>query len=234
MTTIRREFIPAIKACLENGQRILDDAEFLEYSKPPGTALALAVIAQEELAKAFLLHLVAVGAVPWSAEVRRATRDHRCKHLLGLVMDFLNPDTDGFHARLQAIRNGEPFFPPEVADAIDIFRHEKIARWKSTMWVWAEEPIYDTKALNVAEGRLDQEKQDALYVRIGRGGRVAASPESVTAERVRQELERGRRFARLVEGVLQRDVTFSIDYEEITATFAAVFGGAREEETNTE
>ena len=54
-----------------------------------GTAFALAILAEEEFSKAFLLYLVQDGAIPWTAEVRRAIRNHECKHLLTLLMDHL-------------------------------------------------------------------------------------------------------------------------------------------------
>ena len=77
----------SISATIENGKRLLEDAKFLfEWDRFP-TALALAVLAQEEFAKAFLLQLVADGALPWVREVRMAR--HECKQLLGLVMEWL-------------------------------------------------------------------------------------------------------------------------------------------------
>jgi hypothetical protein len=53
-------FITAAKACLENGERILHDADTLV---PSPTSLALAVIAEEEFAKGFFLFLVADGTL---------------------------------------------------------------------------------------------------------------------------------------------------------------------------
>ena len=45
------------------------------------TALALAVLAQEEFSKAFILQLVKEGALPWISEMRQSIRRHHCKHL---------------------------------------------------------------------------------------------------------------------------------------------------------
>jgi len=42
-------------------------------------------------AKAFLLRLVADGALPWISEVQRSMARHQCKHLLAIVMDWLGP-----------------------------------------------------------------------------------------------------------------------------------------------
>lgn len=234
---MKTKFNTAVKACLENGKRLLDDADYLVYSEQPSTAYALAIIAQEELAKAFLLHLVAEGVIPWNQLTLRATRDHTCKQLLCVVMDFLNPDIDEFLARMNAaVLHGKPFaFPSHVADAINIFRHEKISRWESKNLIWEENPEYDKTALAIADGRLDREKQDALYVRLGRTGEIASTPVRYTREMVDKELERGKRLAQLVEQTLERELSSIIDYEEVTTAFKALFSSIESKtEDNTE
>src|SRR5258705_1103689 len=86
----------AISACIENGRRLLYDAEGV--SSP--SALALAILAQEEFAKAYLLKLVNEGVIPLCDEVLRACRDHRCKHLIGLVMAHLYTAPDDWLSRI--------------------------------------------------------------------------------------------------------------------------------------
>jgi AbiV family abortive infection protein len=79
----------AIKACIENGRRLLEDSEYLyEYDRFP-TAKALAMLAQEEFAKAYITRLAKEGALPWCDEVVRATRDHHCKQLMSILMEYL-------------------------------------------------------------------------------------------------------------------------------------------------
>lgn len=54
----------SILAALENGDRLVDDAKsLLDWERFP-TAYALAILAQEEYAKALLLSLVDAGAIP--------------------------------------------------------------------------------------------------------------------------------------------------------------------------
>ncbi len=91
-------FIESAKACLENGDRLLFDAEML-YDSP--RALPLAVIAEEEFAKGFLLWLVANDVVPWNPAVWRTCRDHSCKHLLTLVMEYSHPDSETILAQIE-------------------------------------------------------------------------------------------------------------------------------------
>jgi AbiV family abortive infection protein len=74
-----------------NGKRLLEDARLLFEWDRFATALALAVLAQEEFAKAFVLQLVADDVLPWLPEVRRSLARHQCKHLLAIVMEWLPP-----------------------------------------------------------------------------------------------------------------------------------------------
>jgi AbiV family abortive infection protein len=90
----KSQFVEAAAACLSNGQRLLEDAEWLSVAEHPETCFALATIAQEEFAKAFLLFLVSREVIAWNSLIYRATRDHACKQLLGLVMSYVNPDLD--------------------------------------------------------------------------------------------------------------------------------------------
>lgn len=81
----------SIDVTTDNGKKLLADAKLLFDWDRFGTALALAVLAQEEFAKAFLLRLVADDALPWIPEVQRSIARHQCKHLLTLVMEWLGP-----------------------------------------------------------------------------------------------------------------------------------------------
>lgn len=88
-------FLKAAEACVANGDRLLDDADWIFYEEnPAATPLTLAMIAQEEFAKAFLLLLVDRGVIQWNPLIHRATRDHVCKQLVGLVLSYLAPDWD--------------------------------------------------------------------------------------------------------------------------------------------
>ncbi|MEX2491227.1 MAG: hypothetical protein WD425_05640 [Nitrospirales bacterium] len=155
----------------------------------------------------------------------RATRDHRCKQLVGIILDYISPDTDEFIRRLKEWKIGEkqPPIPPMVADAMNLLRHEKIRRWESTNWWWAEDPQYDKTALNVADGKRDREKQRALYVELCQNGEVAATPEQVTKEQANEEYERARRFDSSVRDLVERGPNFSSDYDRIENAFRVLF-----------
>jgi len=216
----------AIQACLKNGRRILrDDVSFADFNDPPATAYFLAMIAQEEFAKAFLLALVDRGILTLDRHILRASRDHSCKQLLAVVMDHLHPDEDEFDARIhRPVDTPGPSFPRRVADAIAVFRFETIGRWESDDWTYVEAPSYDREVLSVASGKLDRRKQDALYVRLAVDGGVASTPTATKAE-VEAEIKRAERFDWCVRSVLEGNFWGFDDYD-VRSAFRAAFNEA--------
>jgi AbiV family abortive infection protein len=83
----------SVDACVSNGRNLFEDASLLFNWHRFSTALALAVLAQEEFSKAFILQLVSDSALPWIQPVRQSISRHQCKHLLAIVMDWL-PNID--------------------------------------------------------------------------------------------------------------------------------------------
>jgi AbiV family abortive infection protein len=253
----KSHFIEAAEACFTNGERLLYDADFISSPEhPAGTSFALATIAQEEFAKAFFLWLASRGVITWNSFVCRATYDHTCKQLLGLVMKHLNPDwdeerkrSDEFLAEIEehkrliaAYKNssdsserdkiwkrveeiGQKFrsLPQAVTDAIFILRHEKIGRWESSTWVWADEPTYDPVAKSLADGKLDREKQDALYVRLGHNGQVGKTPAQVKYEDAKAAMEIADRMRYFVKYMLAHNEVVGMEYDKIESVFKSVF-----------
>jgi AbiV family abortive infection protein len=222
---VKQTFLDSAKRCCDNSRRLLDEAELLEYEEPPATRHYLSMIAQEEAAKAFLLHLVAVDTLSWTPLLLRATRDHRCKQLVGIILDHMSPDLDEFLRRGNAsVFEGKRLdLPAAVVDSMNILRHEKIGRWESKMWVWAEDPEYDRTAMQVAEGKRDKEKQRALYVELGKSGRVIATPDRVTKAQAELEYERARRAESCVSHLLEGGTGLAWDYERVEGCFRALF-----------
>ncbi len=179
-------------ACVENGQRLLEDAEWLGTDRSV-TTVALCILAQEEFAKAFLLHLVSEGIVPWSAKVRESLRNHRHKQLLGLIMDWLSPSDDEFSARIKMRPRGT-MLPAHVADAMKLFVEKVQPQGHISCPPAARDPM----ALSIADGDRDKLKQDALYVRLSEDGDVINVPTQVTAETASAELDRTKRLSDLV------------------------------------
>ncbi len=217
--------LKAIRACIENGERLLEETYDLEFRKPPSSRFFLNMIAQEEFAKSFIMFLVKEGIVPFSPPVRRAIKDHACKQLVGMIMDYMIMHWDDIEELKAAISNDYNLgdrLPSDVADAMNLLRYEKIGRWESNTWVWAEEPNYDASALRIAEGTKDRRKQDALYVGIGSDGQVCSTPQAITEEETRDEFERACRFKDFVNSVLDGSAP-SPRYDKAIAALKILF-----------
>jgi hypothetical protein len=121
------------------------------------------------------------------------------------------------------LKNKRLDMPARVADAMNILRHEKIGRWESNTWVWAEDPNYEEIALGIAKGNRDQEKQKSLYVELTKTGAVKATPKEITKEQANVEYEKGRRFVSFIKDLVNGEIPISVDYTNIEQSFRALF-----------
>jgi len=182
----------AMSVCVENGQRLLQDAEWLRPDRSP-TVVALCILAQEEFAKAFLLYLVNEGLIPWTAKVSESLRSHRHKQLVGLIMEWLNPSEAEFDARIRRAP-GSSTLPSHVADAMKLY----VGKVQPKGHISCPPAASDPMARGIADGARDKTKQDALYVRLSEDGDVISVPTLVAAEAIEAELERTKRLCDLV------------------------------------
>jgi AbiV family abortive infection protein len=213
---------PAIRASLENADRLFEDSQnLLEYGRYP-TSYALAILAREEYAKTFLLYLVKAGAVPWNSEICQVLRNHTCKQLVAAIMDHLEAEWAEYLATLKL--RGHSSFPPHVTDAIHIIRYEKTSKDSDSSWLWDESPC-DPQARRLADGWLDRQKQNALYVDVGKTGQVSSTPVRINEKEANAEFENTKRlrdmFSRFNENV---EIVETIEYQRIADTFRVLFG----------
>ena len=73
VTSMNRTWTKAIEACVRNADRLREGVEFLRYDQHRATAFALAVLSQEEYAKAFLLQLIDLDIIPWGTRGRASS-----------------------------------------------------------------------------------------------------------------------------------------------------------------
>jgi hypothetical protein len=220
-------FKKGIAASINNGDRLLEDAEWLlEWDRFP-TSYALAVLAQEEYAKALLLSLVDAGAIPWSVDVRRALHDHICKQLVSVILDYLYPDIEEFLRRNDLSRIDGPcsIFPVDVLDAIHVICHERIPRERDRWWLDPSERPLDQKVKAIADGGLDRQKQHAIYVHIGNTGEVCSHPSRISAEDAKAEVERSKRIGQKLRPYDRvPGLPENLDSEKLIALFRLLTG----------
>ena len=159
-------------ACLKNAKRLLEEGEWCSYR--PSTGLALAMLAQEQCAKAFVLVFVRDQIIPRSSDLRKSLYNHHCKYVLLIVMDWLagkhrDRESAWLKSQLQLSVDSDRI-PPEVAKAMNVYHHEMLEDQSRNI----EPRRSNGKGLQgkpLAE-KTDQRKQDALYIGIGQDGRV--------------------------------------------------------------
>jgi hypothetical protein len=216
-----------IRVCIENGERLLEESYNLEFLNPPSSRFFLIMIAQEEFAKAFMMYLIKEAIVPFTPPVLRAINDHACKQLVGMIMDYMIMHWDNID-ELEALISRDyelgDALPNDVGSAMELLRYEKIGRWESKSWVWAEDPDYDISARQIAKGKKDHHKQDALYVRIGRDGRVCSTPQTITEDETNDELARADRYRYFVNSLLG-EADRCHRYEKAMAAMRQLFAG---------
>lgn len=223
----------SIEACVANGERLLDDAMQLEFQEPACTKLMLSIVAQEEFAKAFLLFYVREGVLPWSRGLLRAMNDHACKQLVGVILDYLNPEWETIDELKQLVQADFELgdkLPPAAATAVNILRHEKIRRWESPKWFGLGDPEHEPSVLGIAKGKRDRLKQDALYVRLGRDGRAASAPVDIAPAQVDREYEKARGYSYFLCSLVREGERNSIASEKVRAALMALFEAESEVE----
>ena len=215
----------AFRASLENARRLCEETYDLEFRTPCATRFFLLVIAQEEAAKAFLLYLIKERIVPLTAPVRQAINNHACKHLVGMIMDYMIMHWETIEEARELINRDFELgnnLPDDVASALEILYYEKIRRWAGNNVVWAEDPPYDREALSLANGRRDRRKQDALYVRIGSDGQVASTPATIKEAEVENELERTKRYIDFAEALTATKERYGFNRERFAQVVVAL------------
>lgn len=211
----------SITACIENAKRLLEDAEWSYHQA--STGLALALLAQEEAAKAFVLTLVRDRTLPWTADVHRSLSVHEGKHLVAVIMEWLfavNEQRFGEGLKVPDIADSASYLPRDVATAMNIYRHEMIERIGRRYPERRDE--WRGLARKLADGRLDRKKQLALYVHIGKDGSLASEPPT-SLEDFREEMARATSLVEFA-GNADRMCIFAFrEYELFTEIFNKMF-----------
>ncbi|MFH1212908.1 MAG: AbiV family abortive infection protein [Candidatus Neomarinimicrobiota bacterium] len=231
----KTNFKNGIVASIGNGDRLVEDAKLMLECERFPTSYALAVLAQEEYAKALLLSLVDAGAIPWSAEIKHALHDHVCKQLVSVILEYLSPDIDEFLRRhdLSQIGKPRPIFPTDVLDAIQVICHERIPRKHERWWLDPSDRPLNQRVMAIADGCLDRQKQYAIYVHIGKTGEVCSRPSQVLVEDVKVEVGRSERIGNQLRPYDRvPGLPNDLDSEKLIALFRLLTGTLLPEDFN--
>jgi AbiV family abortive infection protein len=106
-------------------------------------------------------------------------------------------------------------FPPEVAAALNIYRHEEIERLRSGN-PWLDADWATGQARKIADGSLDRRKQSAFYVDVTKTGEIGLHPGLVTREEASEAIERAERLS-------EAPITYSDEYLKLKEILPLVF-----------
>jgi len=193
----------AIRICLQNADRLLHDCQYIneDYS----LIKYLSIIAQEEIAKAFIIFMIKENVLTW-AEAKIILRDHKSKQLLALIIDYLEPVLDEWRKRYSLANIGKtPNLPSDIVDAVNVIAKEKIKRIKRDDWIYDDKEI-DSNVERLADGIFDIEKQNSLYVNINEDFTVLNDPRKTTEQSANVELKRAIRMKSIIsisDGVIK-------------------------------
>jgi hypothetical protein len=126
-----------------------------------------------------------------------------------------------------------PQFPPHIADAINIIRHEKVPKKDAGTWLWDDETPCDRQARRIADGKLDKQKQNALYVDIAGTGQVSSTPLRIEANEATVEFEKTKQLGKILYRS-DKDIAplKTVEYRKVFDTFRVLFGLTSVEEYN--
>lgn len=223
--------ILTIKACLWNADRLLNESYNLEFCEPSSSRYFLVMTAQEELAKAFVFYLIREATVPFSASMLRAINDHSCKHLVGVIMDYMIMHWEEVEEMQELVRKDHALgdrLPEDVRSAMELLRYEKVGRWEGTRGRSPPGSNYESSARRIAGGKKDVRKQDSLYIRVGRDGRVCSTPDTISEAETETEFERANRYKRFMDSLLAEGKGPNYRYGKGIRALSILFGSSGE------
>ena len=183
------DLLASARACLNNASSTLDDANLLMSRQRYHRAYALAILAQEEFAKCFMLCTCALQP-RWDVQIWQALSQHERKQALVEVMDrYVNwfAQRNSFALRL----NASALIPVPVSYTPD---PEMFTTWSS-----------EIRKRVINKRNIDSSKQRALYVAIGKNGKVSSEP-SCTEEQVAAQLQKAITFQKVTDKQLKHIV----------------------------
>jgi len=180
------DLIASAQVCLSNASATLDDARFLLGGERFNRAFALAILAQEECAKCFMLCTCTLQP-RWDVAIWKALRQHEHKQALVEVMErYVNwfAQHNAFALRLNesALIQAPISYTPQP---------DEFATWRS-----------EVRKSVIDKGSVDRAKQQALYVAIGKNGKVSSTP-SCTREQAVAQLQKATTFQQVASNQLK-------------------------------
>jgi AbiV len=116
----------------------------------------------------------------------------------------------------------EPFsFPGDVAQALNIYRHEQIEKLRSEGDPWVDADWATGKARKIADGSLDRKKQSGFYVDVTKTGEIGLHPGLITREEASEAIKRA-------ECASEGPISYSDEHRRLKATLILIFSNLKD------
>lgn len=113
-------------------------------------------------------------------------------------------------------------FPPDIAAALNIYRHEEVERFRKSGTAWKDEDWATGRARKVANGSLDRKKQSAFYVDITKTGEIGLHPGLITREEALGAIQRA-------EQLSEPPDILSTEYVKLKDTLPQLFSNSQDQ-----
>lgn len=159
---LRSRMLASANECYQNGCDLVADAELLHHASRWPRSAALAILAEEEFSKAFILRVCA-NQGRWDSNVHEALRKHSNKQGIS-----------------QAMREYLDLVIPNALRVEDLNKHALIPS-QPDMFLSPQhlDPIFQRARQTFTKPQRDYLKQDALYVSIAHDGSTVSAPKAV-------------------------------------------------------
>lgn len=173
-------------ASYENGCALLDDARVLNAASRFPRASALAILAEEEFSKAFIV-CSAVQQKRWDSNLFRGLRDHAPKQAVaqGMLNYWEWAKQNSQRVADMNSRSVIQCTPSYIPDETLL-----------------SEMLGDLKRSHIKKRQRDKEKQNYFYVGIDRNGNVDNDPGPTSKETAIAEIEHAIEFRKIAEHML--------------------------------
>lgn len=176
--TIAKNLQDASFASYDNGRELLKDATILYDMERYARAISLAILAEEEFSKAFILYLSSVDR-RWDKVLHKALVDHRKKQAIsGSLTELMTAFVRHMDFTARSFMSFEFDFEGNVQENADHARK-----------------IY------IKDGTKDLHKQRAQFVEVDEYGVLTSTPKSFTLKDAAVEIDSALRFGAYVDAL---------------------------------
>ena len=175
----------ALGLCVDNAEQFIKDAEILIENSSYGHAFALSVLAEEEIAKAWIYHICAEGVIGVEGTWKRDIRDHRLKQGFGLLLGLI-------YKIIGLLREIKESVDKEAGDNSRKAKRialKKMKDFKEQMLESATHQRGEFHELLKWFKTLQDEKEKALYIDIDFRENTFTSPKKFEKRDVKKYLE---------------------------------------------